>query len=404
MAGNHTLTILCLTSYDKGERFMRECAAQGCRVLLLTLNELQHISWPRECLEEVYFMPDLTDIPAVINGVSYLARGKQIDRIVPLDEYDMMLAATLREHFRLPGMGESATRLIRDKLAMRVRAREMGVPVPAFTPVFNDEVVATFLAGTPAPWMLKPRAEASTIGIAKLTAAEDVWRHLTDLGDRRSSFLMEQYIAGDVYHADAIVADGVARFVSVQRYGRPPLDVFHDGGAARTCMLERGSADQSALRDLNQRVITALEVKDTATHMEFIKGRDDGQFYFLEVAARVGGAYISDVIEAATGVNLWTEWARLECTPAGRQYVPPTPRPEYAGVIISLARQESPDTSAYTDPEIVWRLSKASHVGMIVVSPSASRVESLLDQYAERFATDFVASLPPWTERPPADS
>ena len=163
-------------------------------------------------------------------------------------------------------------------------------------------------------------------------------------------------------------------------------------------------ADESALRDLNQRVITALEVKDTATHMEFIKGRDDGQFYFLEVAARVGGAYISDAIEAATGVNLWTEWARLECTPAGRQYIPPTPRPEYAGVIIWLARQESPDTSAYTDPEIVWRLSKASHVGMIVVSPSASRVESLLDQYAERFATDFVASLPPWTERPPADS
>ena len=160
MAGNDTLTILCLTSYDKGERFIRECAAQGCRVLLLTLNELQHISWPRECLEEIYFMPDLTDIPAVINGVSYLARGKQIDRIVPLDEYDMMLAATLREHFRLTGMGESATRLIRDKLAIWRAKPDKGVPVPAFTPVFNDEVVATFLADTPAPWMLKPRAEA----------------------------------------------------------------------------------------------------------------------------------------------------------------------------------------------------------------------------------------------------
>jgi hypothetical protein len=216
--------------------------------------------------------------------------------------------------------------------------------------------------------------------------------------------LLEQYIAGDVYHADSIVANGVVQFVSVQRYGRPPLDVFHDGGAAGTCTLERGSADQSALCDLNQRVITALDIQDTATHVEFIKGRGDGLFYFLEVAARVGGAYISDVIEAATGVNLWTEWARLECTPAGRQYVPPTPRPGYAGVIISLARQEHPDTRSYTDPEIVWRLSKANHVGMIVASPNASRVESLLDQYAERFAMDFVAALPPWTERPPADS
>ena len=111
MAETQAPTILCLTSYDKGERFMRECSAQGCRVLLLTLTELQHIAWPRECLEEIYFMPDLTDIPAVIDGISYVARGKRIDRIVPLDEYDMMLAATLREHFRLPGMGETATRL-----------------------------------------------------------------------------------------------------------------------------------------------------------------------------------------------------------------------------------------------------------------------------------------------------
>jgi hypothetical protein len=404
MAEDHTRTILCLTSYDKGERFMRECAARGCRVLLLTLTELQHLPWPRECLEDIYFMPDLTDIPAVLNAVSYLARGKHIDRIVPLDEYDMMLAATLREHFRLPGMGESATRLIRDKLAMRVRARQQGVPVPDFTPVFNDEEVTAFLATTPAPWILKPRAEASTIGIAKLTAAGDVWRHLTDLGDRRSSYLLERYIPGDVYHADAIVAGGMVGFVSVQRYGRPPLDVFHDGGAARTAMLERGSADEAALRHLNQQVVSALGVEDSATHMEFIKGRDDGRFYFLEVAARVGGAYISDVIEAATGVNLWTEWARLECTPDGEQYVTPDAKPGYAGVIISLARQESPDTSAYDDPEIVWRLSKASHVGMIVVSPDPGRVESLLDQYAERFATDFVASLPPWTERPPAHS
>jgi hypothetical protein len=404
MAGTQPLTILCLTSYDKGERFMRECAALGCRVLLLTLNELEHLSWPRECLDDIYFMPDLSNVPAVLNGVSYLARGKKIDRIVPLDEYDMMLAATLREHLRLPGMGETATRLVRDKLAMRVRAREQNIPVPDFAPVFNDEVVASFLDAAPAPWVLKPRAEASTIGIAKLARADEVWRHLHDLGDRRSFFLIERYVPGDVYHADSIVADGKVRFTSVQRYGRPPLDVFHDGGAARTFMLERGSEDETALQDLNQRVIAALGVRDTATHMEFIKGRDDGRFYFLEVAARVGGAYISDVIEAATGINLWTEWARLECTPSGRRYQPPKPRPGYAGVIISLARQEFPDTSAYDDPEIVWRLAKASHVGMIVASTNAGRVESLLDEYATRFATDFVASLPPWTERPPADS
>ena len=404
MADSQPLTILCLTSYDKGDRFMRECSALGSKVLLITLQELQHIAWPRESIEEIYFMPDLTDVPAVINGISYLARGRRIDRIIPLDEYDVMLAATLREYFRLPGMGETTTRQLRDKLAMRVAANDKNVPVPAFAPVFNDEVVAEFIAATPGPWVLKPRAEASTIGIAKLSRADDVWKHLQDLGDRRSTFLIERYIPGDVYHADSIIADGIVQFVSVQRYGRPPLDVFHDGGAARTFTIERGTDDDLALRDLNQRVVSALGVRDSATHMEFIKNAADGKFFFLEVAARVGGAYISDVIEYATGVNLWVEWARLECTPTGQGYAAPSPRGDYAGVIISLARQEVPDTSAYADQEIVWRLSKASHVGMIVASPSAARVEALLNEYAERFATDFVASLPPWTERPPADS
>ena len=47
-------------------------------------------------------------------------------------------------------------------------------------------------------------------------------------------------------------------------------------------------------------------------HTEFIKSHNDGQFYFLETAARVGGANIAEMVEAATGINLWSEWAKIE--------------------------------------------------------------------------------------------
>src|ERR1700694_4789077 len=123
-------TILCLASYEKGVDFLREAKRQGSHVILLAVQALEHIPWPRESIDEIYFMPDLDDVPAVINGVSYLARTRAIDRIVPLDEYDVLLAATLREHLRLQGMSESATRYLRDKLAMRVGAREHDIPVP----------------------------------------------------------------------------------------------------------------------------------------------------------------------------------------------------------------------------------------------------------------------------------
>jgi hypothetical protein len=64
-----------------------------------------------------------------------------------------------------------------------------------------------------------------------------------------------------------------------------------------------------------------------------------------------------------------------------------------------LARQEYPDTTAYNDPEIVYRVKKKHHAGLIVRSLKLERVSELLDDYGRRFAEDFVAVLPPM-ERP----
>ena len=397
-------TILCLASYEKGVDFLRAAKRLGCTVLLLTLPELEQVAWPRDCIDELYYMPNLSDLPAVINGVSYLTRARRIDRIVPLDEYDVLTAAALREHLQLPGMGLSATRLLRDKLAMRVSAQRAGVPVPEFVGAFNNDEVARYLEQVPGPWLIKPRAEASTIGITKIQDSREIWQHLDALGDKRSFHHIERFVPGDIFHGDSIVWDGRAVFAEMHRYGRPPLDVFHQGGIARTNTIPRGSADELALLTLNQRVIAALGFERGITHMEFIKAHHDGQFYFLEVAARVGGAHIHEMIEHATGLNLWAEWARIESLPDGAAYTLPPHRRDYAGVILSLARQECPDTSAYQDPEIVWRMDLLHHTGFIVASADAARVDSLLDEYTRRFAADFLAALPPYSSRPPSVS
>jgi hypothetical protein len=137
-------------------------------------------------------------------------------------------------------------------------------------------------------------------------------------------------------------------------------------------------------------------------HMEFIKGREEGHFYFLETAARVGGANIVELIDASTGINLWREWATIELASDEQSYQLPQHWQNYAGVIITLARQEYPDTSAYQDPEIVWRLNKRHHVGFVVAAQDPDRVNCLLDQYTQRFASDFSATLPPFESRPPS--
>jgi len=397
------VTILCLASYFKGLDFIRECRQQGCRVLLLTSHSLANADWPRESIDETFYIPDVDKkwkMEDVLLGVSYMARTENLDRIVPLDDFDVETAATLREHLRTPGMGDTTARYFRDKLAMRTKARDEGLPVPDFIHVLNYARLREFLDRVSPPWVLKPRSFAGSIGIKKIHSADEFWAALEKLGDQQSYFLLEQYVPGDIYHVDSIFNDRELLFATASRYGRPPMDVSHEGDIFTTRTLPRDSEEARPLIELNEKVLQAFGLVRGVSHSEFIRGRDDGKLYFLETSARVGGAHIADLIEAATGLNLWREWAKLEIAGGKTPYQPPAPRKDAAGLLISLARQEQPDTSAYNDPEIVWRMDdKKHHVGLIVKSPDPKRVEELIWTYAQRFRQDFFASAPP-KERP----
>jgi hypothetical protein len=395
MAGLPHKTVLCIASYEKGHEFMRECKRQGATVLLLTTHALANANWPRESIEEMFYVPDLYNRNDVILGVSYMARSRLIDRIVPLDDYDVEMAAALREHLRIPGMGDTTARYFRDKLAMRVRARDRGILVPDFVQALNYDAIRDFIKRVPPPWVLKPRSEASSVGIKKVNSSEELWPHLEALGDRQSFYVLERYVPGDVYHVDAIISEREVVFAEVHKYRQPPMTVAHEGGIFMTRTIPRGSTDEQTLKALNWQLIGMLGLVRGVTHTEFIKGQADDRFYFLETAARVGGANIAEMVEAATGINLWAEWAKIEIAQDEQPYQLPPVRHDYAGVIISLASQEWPDTSAYQDFEIVYRLKKKHHVGFVIVSHELARIEYLLDQYSQRFYTDFFAKLPP---------
>ena len=108
----------------------------------------------------------------------------------------------------------------------------------------------------------------------------------------------------------------------------------------------------------------------------------------------MGGANIAEMVEAATGLNLWAEWAKIETATKGKPYQVTPPRHDYAGIMLSLAKQQWPDTSAYSEAEIVWRMNKEYHAGLIIASATHERVKDLLDSYTERFYQDFYATAP----------
>lgn len=389
-----TGTILCVSSYEKGQEFLRTCKSLGWRVLLLTVEKLRDAAWPWEAVDEIFTMPEELPLQAILYTVSYMARSRAINRVVALDEFDMENVSALREHLRLPGMGLTTVRYFRDKLAMRGKARESGIAVPEFMHVLNHDALRDYMARVPAPWLLKPRSQASGIGMKKILNPPELWPWLEQLGDQQSFYLLERFLPGQVFHVDSVVSETEVLLDEVHAYGVPPLNVSHEGGVFTTRTLPRDSADVRELRKINEHLIRSLGLVRGVTHAEFLKADADGEFYFIEIAARVGGAYISDMVEAATGVNLWREWARLETGAGNGTYRLPRSRQDYSGVIVSLARQEHPDTAAYNDAEIAYRVKKHHHAGFVLRSPSAQRVQELLDSYAARFREDFMAFQP----------
>jgi len=388
-------TIFCISTYEKGQAFLREAARLGCRVFLLTVDKLKDADWPRESLAALYTMPEGLTPEQVLNTVTWLVRSQPIDRIIALDEFDLEHAALLREHLRLPGMGQSATRFFRDKLAMRVGARQAGVPVPAFTGVFHHEEIKQFLRDVPGPWLLKPRTNASAIGIKSIEDADQLWRILEELGDLQSHYVLERFVPGEVYHAEVL-------FAAPHQYGKPPMQTMHQGGVFTTRSLDPDSSDAQQLREIHRKTIQALGMISGVTHTEFIRSHADGSFYFLETAARVGGAFIAELVENSKGLNPWIEWARIEVALInGTQYSLPTLSEEFTGSIICLARQEHPDLSGFTDPEIIVRMQKHHHAGIMVRSTSPGRVQALVESYGSRFLDDFCAVEPP-PEKPTA--
>jgi biotin carboxylase len=411
------LNVICLATYFKGVDFIRECKRLGCHVVVVTKEKMLKEDWPHDSLDDLIAVPNDASPPLFIDLVAFLSKKAKPDRVVALEEFDVMTAALIREHFCLPGMNSSTAKTFRDKYRMAEAARLAGATVPEFVPLINPDDIREFMERVPPPWIIKPRSDVSAIGIRRVEQAEEVWRAVDELNEREnlreraSYYLLAQFIAGEVFHVDSLVNNGRVLFAGANRYGRPPLEVAHQGGTYISRTVAHRSEDEKTLFAVNRKLVKSLNLERGTAHAEFIKNNADGRFYFLEIAARVGGAYIADVLEAASGLNLWREWARIETDRQQKQSAGAGPKPdprgqpgtnklkplrnEYAGIVLSLSKQEYPDTASYYAPEIVYRVKKRHHAGLIVRSPKLDRVEELISEYAERFVEDFVAIEPP---------
>jgi biotin carboxylase len=392
--------IVCIASEHKGNEFLETARDAGWRVTLVTRQKLADSPWTPGVIDEIREVKDDALPVDYVRAITNIAGSQKIDRVVGLDEFDVITAALTREHLQLPGLTSSYLRRFRDKLTMRNLASGHGIPCPDYIGAFNHGEINAFLERVPPPWIIKPRSEVSAFGIRKCESAEQVWTVLNDLDNRHtwrdhpSQFQIERFVEGRVFHVDSVVNNGKVVAAGVSQYGTTPFNVAHKGGVFTSYTVPYRSIARKELERLNIALLKAFEYDRGVAHAEFLQGDADGEFYLLEVACRVGGAYLASVHEHANGFNLWREWAKLETSTKENPYKAPKLRREYGGIALALANTDQPDTSHYTDEEIVYRIKKPKHVGMIFRSKRQERIGELLDTYTERITVDFLAIAP----------
>lgn len=378
---------------------MDEMKKLGNKIILITSESLKEKNWPWHAIDEVFYMPEISpsvwNLEHLVQGFSHLMVSRKVDAVIALDDYDVEKAALIRETFRIPGMGQTTHRYFRDKLAMRQQAKDTGINVPEFTSIFNNSVIEGFMAKVPFPYVLKPRSEASASGIKKINSAEELWQAIEKLGEERHLFLLESFKPGDVFHVDSLVYNKEIIFTCCSKYLTTPMKVSHEGGVFRTKTLNRYSEDYKALAEINAELLQKFGLVNGATHSEFIKG-ENGKFYFLETSSRVGGAHIPDLVEAASGINIWREWARIEnALLRNKHYEIGKPTGFFSGLIIALAKDLHPDTATFDCEEIYKFLAIDNHIGIVYKSSDEVKIQNRLDEAGEKITKTLLNIIPP---------
>ncbi|PWA05957.1 ATP-grasp domain-containing protein [Flavobacterium psychrotolerans] len=392
--GNSTKTFICISNYFKGADFLINMKKLGNKVFLVTSEKLRDKPWPVAYIDEIFFMEghDVDwNLEHLLLGVSNLMRNHKIDAVIALDDFDVEKATYLRENLRIDGMGQTTGRYFRDKLAMRMRAKSCGISNPNFTSLFNDYDINTFADTIAPPWVLKPRSEASAVGIIKVYNKDSLWMQINEMGNNRFKYLVEQFRPGDVFHCDSLILNGKIIFSITSKYLTTPMEISQGGGVFRSANIPYESADNIAIKKINEQVIKDFGLKHGAAHSEYIKCNEDGKIYFLETSSRVGGAHLAEMVASASDINLWAEWAAIEnALVKGLEYKLPKVKKGYAGIVLTLSKYQHPDLSSFSDEEICFRVPLDYHAGLIVKSEKQERVLELLDDYADRLVKDFA--------------
>ncbi|WP_410670089.1 hypothetical protein [Amycolatopsis sp. cmx-4-68] len=269
--------------------------------------------------------------PLVEHRVLALHEKFGFDRIIAPREYDILRAARLREFLGLPGQHVESALAFRDKLRMKDCLSAAGVPLAPYAPIADLRDLLGFVEQHGYPVVVKPRRGGGSSGVHVLRGPGDLTEFLAGAAelasDRGADLLAEEYVEHELFHVDGLIADGARAMMWPSSQGDTSCLGMIGGQALRSCLLDGDDPLAEPLRTLTAQALKALPAPATYMFHAEIFREAGGRLLFNEVAGRMGGGMIENMLKLGFGISLPEAYIRAE---AGRDSLAVPEQPRYA--------------------------------------------------------------------------
>ena len=248
--------------------------------------------------------------PSLLAAVRKIQGMVWVDRLEATVEAHIMPAAKVREATGIPGTSVKTAYLCRDKPAMKQALREAGVPCALSTRATAPEHVKAFVAKAGFPIILKPTAGAGASGTYKVSSAKELGPVMHECGLHQGhEVAVEEFIEGHEGFLDTICIDGEVAHEFITHYYPNVLVAMRERWISpqMVCTNRMDSEGYDEVKRMARKVISALGIGTSATHMEWFYGPKG--LKFSEIGCRPPGVGHWDVYNAANEFDVYVEWA-----------------------------------------------------------------------------------------------
>ena len=297
-------------------------------------------------------VPSVVDEQRLYDAVRRIQKRGWVDRLEATVEAHIMTTARVREACGIPGTSTRTAWLCRDKPSMKEALREAGIPTAQSTGTTSPDEAWAFARRVGFPLIVKPRAAAGAAGTWRVADEGQLRSVISESGlDRGAPVAIEEFIEGHEGFYDTLALGGKVVHHFISHYYPNVLEAMRTRWISPQ-VVTTNRVDAPGYQDLEglgQKVIEALGIGTSATHMEWFYGPKG--LKFSEIGCRPPGVGVWDLYAAANDFDIYREWGNLIAN--GRPAQRPSRR--FAAGMIALRPDRDGRITGYEGIERVQR-------------------------------------------------